>query len=184
MREWWTRWRTPELAVAVLALLSSGIGIVNRFAYDDVYIVEQNPLVHSLRAWYRLFAMPYWPGQMGGDGYRPLTMLAFRLEWAIGRGSPVVFHGTNILLYALASVLVFWLARRALPLAFAWLAAALFAVHPVHVEAVANVVGQSELLVACALLGATLLYVRDRQNGPLRPRTAIFITLLYAIACF
>jgi hypothetical protein len=184
MRERWARWRAPDLAIALLALVSSGIGIVNRFAYDDVYVVEQNPIVHSLRASYRLFAMHYWPMDWGGDGYRPLTILAFRLEWAIGHGSPVIFHGTNILLYALTSLLVFWLARRVLPTAFAWLTAALFAVHPVHVEAVANVVGQSELLVACALIAATLLYVRDRQTGALRPRTAMLVALLYAIACF
>ena len=52
----------------------------------------------------------------------------------------------------------------------AWIAAALFAVHPVHVEAVANVVGQAELLVAATLISATFLYVRDRQCGVLRSR--------------
>ena len=57
----------------------------------------------------------------------------------------------------------------------AWVAAALFAVHPVHVEAVANVVGQSELLVAVGVLGATILYLRDRREGPLRARTAVAI---------
>jgi protein O-mannosyl-transferase len=184
MTERWTRWRTPEVMIALLALVSSGLGVLNRFAYDDVYVIEQNPIVHTLRASYRLFAMPYWPIQWGGDGYRPLTMLAFRLEWAIGHGAPVVFHAANILLYIVTSVLVFWLARRLLPLTFAWLAAALFAVHPVHVEAVANVVGQSELLVACALVGATLIYLRERQRGQLRPWGAVAIAFLYAVACF
>lgn len=184
MRARWARWRVPEIAIALLALVSSGIGIVNRFAYDDVYVIEQNPIVHTLRASYRLFAMPYWPIQWGGDGYRPLTILAFRLEWAIGHGSPAAFHAANILLYVLTSMLVFWLACRMLPSAFAWLTAALFAVHPVHVEAVANVVGQSELLVACALLGATLIYLRERQRGRLRPWSALSIVFLYAVACF
>ncbi len=174
----------PEIAIVLLALASSGIGIVNRFAYDDVYVVEQNAVVHTLHSWWRLFTIPYWPIEWGGDGYRPLTMLAFRLEWALGHGKPFVFHAANILLYAVASLLVLWIARRMLPSAAAWIAAALFAVHPVHVEAVANVVGQSELLVACALLAATLIYLRDRQNGALRPGSAAAIGVLYAIACF
>ena len=58
-----------------------------------------------------------------------------------------------------------------LPLRAAWLAAALFAVHPVHVEAVANVVGQSELLVACALLcGDGRSICATGMPVPLRPR--------------
>jgi hypothetical protein len=178
------RWRLPEIAIALLALASSGIGIVNRFAYDDRYVIEGNTLVHSLHAWWRGFAMSYWGQEWGGDGYRPITILAFRLEWAIGHGAPQVFHAANILLYVVASVLVFALARQVLPLQAAWLAAALFAVHPVHVEAVANVVGQSELLVACAFLGATILYLRDRMHGDLRPRTAALVALLYAVGCF
>src|SRR5262249_24103169 len=131
-----------------------------------------------------VFASSYWPRDWGGDGYRPLTVLAFKIEYALGHGSPVVFHAANIALYALASVLVFQLARRLLPLWAAWTTAALFAVHPVHGEAVANVVGQSELLVGITLLAATSLYLRDRLRGPLRPVTAAQLFALYAVACF
>jgi len=177
------RW-IPDVAVALLALVSSGIGIVNRFAYDDRYVVELNPLVHSLHAWWRGFGMSYWGKEWGGDGYRPITILAFRIEWAIGHGSPIAFHAANILLYVLASVLVFALARKILPQPAAWLAAAFFAVHPVHVEAVANVVGQSELLVACAVLGAIVIYLNDRLRGPLRPRSAVLVASLYTLGCF
>jgi hypothetical protein len=64
--------------------------------------------------------------------------------------------------------------------------AALFAVHPVHVEAVANSVGQSELLVAAFMIPAVTLYLRDRMRdgGILAPRTIATIMLLYAGACF
>jgi protein O-mannosyl-transferase len=178
------RWRVSEIAIALLALASSGVGILNQFAYDDRYVVETNALVHSLHAWWRGFAMSYWGAEWGGDGYRPITILAFRVEWAIGHGAPWVFHLANILLYVVASLLVFALARKLLPLPVAWLTAALFAVHPVHVEAVANVVGQSELLVACAFLGATVIYVRDRMRGELLPGNAVLVAILYAVACF
>lgn len=176
------RWRS--WLVALLALASSVVGIKNWFTFDDRYIVELNPVMRHLGDWYRVFVSSYWPKEWGGDGYRPLTILAFKIEWAIGRGIPAIFHGTNILLYVVASLLVFWLARRLLPTWAAWVAAAAFAVHPVHVEAVANIVGQSELLVAVVTIAAVLLYVRDRLAGALRPTTAAWITLLYAIACF
>ncbi|HTE43682.1 MAG TPA: hypothetical protein VK636_00450 [Gemmatimonadaceae bacterium] len=182
MNSRWIRWAGPT--VALLALASSAIGVVNWFTYDDRYIVELNPATRNLHAWWRAFQTSYWPKDWGGDGYRPLTILAFKIEGAIGGGIPVVHHAVNILLYAAVSVLVFLLARRALPSWAAWITAALFAVHPVHVEAVANVVGQSELFVAVALIAATVLYIRDRQAGELRTSTALGVTALYAIGCF
>jgi len=176
--------RAAAPSVALLAIASSAIGILNGFTYDDVYVVEQNPLMKYLHGWWRVFHLSYWPKSAGGDGYRPLTILAFRVEAMLGHLNPMVFHAVNIALYALAAWLVFLVARRLLPLWAAWLTAALFAVHPVHVEAVANVVGQSELWVAVALLGSTALYLRDRMAGPLRTSTALQILLLYAVACF
>ena len=170
--------------VALLALAASLPGLMNRFTYDDRFIIELNPVMKSLHGWWRGFGEAYWPKIWGGDGYRPLTILAFKVEWAIGHGSPVAFHVVNIALYALVSVFVFFLARRMLPMWAAWIVGALFAVHPVHVEAVANIVGQSELLVAAVLLGAMLLYLRDRQRGLLRVGTLGGIVALYAIGLF
>jgi hypothetical protein len=98
----------------------------------------------------------------------------------------MAIHVVNVALYALSAVLAFYLVRRILPEWCAWVVAALFAVHPVHVEAVANGVGQSELLVAVFMLPAATLYLRDRMRdgGALAPRTIAVILLLYAAACF
>ena len=178
----WSRWASPF--IAVLALASSAVGIVNRFTYDDRYIIELNPVMRSLHGWWRVFQESYWPKDWGGDGYRPLTMLAFKLQSAVSGRNPVPFHAVNIALYVAVCVLVFGLSKRFLPVWAAWITAALFAVHPVHVEAVANVVGQAELIVAAALISATILYVRDRQSGSLQLRTVAIIAVLYAIACF
>ena len=174
-----------SIAVALLAIASSIIGIVNHFTYDDRYIVELNRFVRGgLHQWWRVFATPYWPKDWGGDGYRPLTILMFKLEAAMGHGSPLPYHAMNIALYAAISVLVLLLARRLLPGWAAFTVAAFFAVHPVHVEAVGNVVGQSELLVALCAIPALLLYLRDRERGALAPPTMAAMLLLYAVACF
>ncbi|HEX4682277.1 MAG TPA: hypothetical protein VH277_06200 [Gemmatimonadaceae bacterium] len=184
--------RRSALAIALLAVASSLVGIVNRFTYDDRYIVELNPFVHGMHQWWKVFGRSYWPKDWGGDGYRPLTILMFKIESVIGNGSPMPYHAANILLYALVSLMVLFLARRLLPAWAAWVVAALFAVHPVHVEAVANVVGQSELLVALFMLPAVLLYIREREratrgeagNATLAPRAMLAIVALYAAACF
>jgi hypothetical protein len=178
-------WFAP-ISLALLAIAASASSIVNEFTYDDRPVILDNPFMHDLHGWWRVFARSYWPQDWGGDGYRPLTSLAFKLEFALSGGNPVVVHGANIVLYALCAVFAFYLARRVLPEWCAWVVAALFAVHPVHVEAVANGVGQSELLVAAFMVPAVTLYLRDRMRdgGVLAPRTIAAILLLYAGACF
>jgi len=160
-----TRWWLLAAALLVLVFVSSGIGIRNDFTYDDVYIIQKNGSVHTLQSWWHVFARSYWPRAGGSDGYRPLTILAFTIEWVVGRGSPWIFHAMNIVLYGAVTVAVFWLAAMLLPLGAAWIVAALFAVHPVHVEAVANIVGQSELWVALLLLLAVGIYAKRRLTG-------------------
>ena len=98
--------------------------------------------------------------------YRPVTMLSLALDRAVGGGAAWPFHLTNVLLHALASALLFRLLRRLG--VEAWLAlagAALFAVHPVHVESVAFVSGRTDLLAANFVFGAALLWLRDRGEG-------------------
>ena len=57
-----TRWsRLAAPSIALLALVSSIVGIVNGFTYDDRYIVEMNPAMRTLAHWWRVFATSYWP---------------------------------------------------------------------------------------------------------------------------
>ena len=116
--------------------------------------------------------------------YRPLTSVSLALQWAAGDGSPLAFRLVSYALYALTCVAVFRLARTQLPLAVAVASAALFAVHPVHVEAVALGVNQNELwvgLIACVMV---MVYLRDRaRGGPVSPRALWQLCLLYLTAC-
>jgi len=177
-RTWWLL----AIAIAVLALAASASSLGNGFTYDDVYLIQRPPRLHTMDGWWRDFAHTYWPEDAGGDGYRPLTILAFRLEWALGGGSPMPFHAVNIALHVAGAVAVFWLGCAVLPLAAAWIAAALYAVHPVHVEAIANVVGQSELAVAFLLTLATAIYLHGRLAGPVSRARWAGIFALYGAA--
>lgn len=180
-----TAWWAFALAVAGLALAASWSSIGNGFAYDDIYVIVNDPArMHNLTRWWEEFARTYWlsEGRAPGDGYRPLTILAFRAQWVIGGGDPMVYHATSIAVHAVTAVAVFWLACGVLPVAAAWVAAALYAVHPVHVEAVANVVGQSELVVALLVVIAMALFVHGRAAGPLTWKRWLAIGSLYAAA--
>jgi protein O-mannosyl-transferase len=87
-----------------------------------------------------------------------------------------VFHVVNIALYAAVSASVYALARRLVSPGAALIAGLLFAVDPVHVEVVANCIGQSELLAALAVIAATLVYLDHRETA----RGRWTIALLYA----
>ncbi|MEP6574289.1 MAG: hypothetical protein ABJD11_16425 [Gemmatimonadota bacterium] len=178
-----TRWLTA--AVAGLAAGSSFTSLRNGFALDDIPIILRNPAVHVLSAPWAYFTTTYWPADAGPALYRPLTVLGFALQWAAGDGAPLPFHLASIVLYAAAALAIFWLARQLLPPIAAFGAAALFAVHPVHVEAVANVVGQPEIIVGLLIPLALGWYLRARNAGPLGARDIVGIGSLYAVAlCF
>ena len=165
-----TRLDLQHLAVpliVVLALAASASSLGNGYAYDDSWIISTNTRVHSLHHWWNFFGQSYWPPSYQQALYRPLTILAFAIEWAIAGGKPWPFHVANVLLYVACCLLLYRFARLLLPAFAAWVVAALFAVHPVHVEAVGNSVGQAELWVAAIFLAAMSRYVTWRREGPL-----------------
>ena len=173
-------WIAPTL-VALLALAACITSLGHDFTFDDRYIVFLNQRVHTLHGWWRLFGDTYWPKAIGGDGYRPLVTSLFALEWVAGGGAPWVFHLVNIVLAMCAALAVYWCALAMLPAVAAFVAAALFAVHPVHVEVTGNVVGQSELLVATFLCLAIGVYVRARSRGAPTPRELATVVGLYVL---
>ena len=132
--------------VAVCAVVVYLGALWNRFALDDVPIVVLNPLVAHPSGLWRAFAAPYWPPDFGGHMYRPLVIASFAIDRLVD--GAVWYHAVNLSWHAGAAVAVAALARRWLDPAGALVAGLLFAVHPVHVEAVANLVGRAELMAA------------------------------------
>ncbi|NOT09019.1 MAG: hypothetical protein HOP28_12540 [Gemmatimonadales bacterium] len=167
--------KRSAFALTLLALLPALLSLANGFVYDDVPVILENPLVTQIAESGRIWRSSYWPA---GMLYRPLTIQVMALEWWIGGGRALVFHALNVVLLVSATLLLFRLARRMLPPAAAFAAAALFAVHPVHAEVVGNVIGQSELLVAVLALIAVERYVVWRAAGMLTVAQMAALALL------
>jgi hypothetical protein len=150
----------PPALVGLAALAVYAHTVSFQFVYDDIYVIVKNPRLHSLGNWAEILASPWWPRGL----YRPFTSLTFAANWSLSPGEPYGFHLVNVLCHAVAAILVWALAHRLLPAALAGAGALasglVFAVHPVHVEAVANVVGRAEILATVFVLAATLLYLR------------------------
>jgi Tfp pilus assembly protein PilF len=171
------------LAAALVALLVYLPSLGNRFALDDSPIIENNPAAQSVSAAVRAFGEPYWPERHMAGLWRPLTILSFAADWQLTGGSTVMLHGTNVVLHAGATALLVPVLAAYVTIGAALAGAVLFAVHPVHVEAVANLVGRSEMLVAGFLFAALLVgrAVRDRRAAGVPAGGRELLLLLFVV---
>jgi protein O-mannosyl-transferase len=175
--------RTFAVCVAVIAAAVYANSVMNGFALDDVYIVQMNGRVHDLTSFARIWLTPYWPFLGHELGlYRPLTIFLFAVQWSLGDGAPWVFHVTNIALHALVTTLAFLLLQRFTTSTAAFVGALVFAVHPVHTEAVANVVGQAELVAAAAIMAACLVHAGRPDGTRISWARRLALTVLFLVA--
>jgi protein O-mannosyl-transferase len=153
-------WRVALLLA--VATLVYGNSLLNSFTYDDEAYILNNPVVKTLSL-HGLFQ----PNR-ASNLLRPVTFASFGLNWAIAGVHAFSYHLFNVLGHAVVVLLLYLVlcmllesVPRATTIAFA--AALLFAVHPIHTEAVASITGRSELLAAGFLLSAWLLHLHDRR---------------------
>lgn len=156
----------PPVHSAVWLLLAAFLlpnlgALVCGFVLDDLPLIVENEKLHSLRNLRQIWTSGYWPDRGGLFAYRPVAQTLWVALWSVGHGRPLAFHVLGVAL-GLAVVLLlhrFLLAVKTPPRT-AFIAALLFALFPIHVEATTSVVGSAELLAAAFGLGALLLYYR------------------------
>jgi len=164
-RHWTERRRTVSLVavVAVLAVVPYLNGLNGDFTFDDVGVIRDNPMIQRSSP-LRLFVDPYYPGAL----YRPVTMLSYAANARLGGGT-FGYHVVNVALHALVSVGVLALAGVFLSsTAGAFATAAIFAVHPIHTEAVSSIVGRAELLAALLVIVALIGVARQASASGCR----------------
>ena len=138
------------------------------YVMDDDINLQANPTLYSVDGLRQMWFEPDSVQQ-----YYPLMHTMFWVESRLWGFDPRGYHAVNIVLHALNVLLVWWLlARLAVP--GAWLAAALFAVHPVEVESVAWAVERKNVLSLAFALGSLLAYLRfdSPEAQPSQPPAA------------
>lgn len=167
--------RVLLVLLVVASILPFINGLSGDFVFDDEWLVAEHPAVQGPFNLGRILTAQYWGEVQGALLWRPATTLSFAIDRAIG-GGVVWFHLVNVLLHAAVTVswfgLILRLSKRRY-LAFA--AAILFAVHPIHTEAVTWIAGRAELLAAFFSLAAIYLGTDPR---PLRRWLVIPLVLL------
>ena len=123
------------VVVAYIPALKAG------FVWDDDGVLN-NPLLKNARGLLNIWTKPHLIPQ---GHFWPLVYTTFWVEYQIWGTSPFGYHSSNVLLHGLCAFFFFLLLRR-LKLPGAWLAAAVFALHPVHTESVAWIMERKNVL--------------------------------------
>ncbi|HET6348385.1 MAG TPA: tetratricopeptide repeat protein [Candidatus Krumholzibacteria bacterium] len=144
--------------VLVIALLVAAAAVAYFPAFDAGYnfddrpLLQNNPQVKSLKNVPHFFAskdarVSWTRGNLKNDTYRPLQSVSFALSYSLWGDRPAMFHRENILLHAVNGVLLYFLLIALLDsTGAALLAALLFVIHPVQVEAVTYLSERASLL--------------------------------------
>jgi len=145
--------RSESVLVALLilvVLLCYGNTLANGFVYDDQQQILQNPYIRNWHFLPQIFGTTVWSfvGQAGTTNYyRPLMTFSYLFLWQIFGPLPTGFHLFNVVMHMAVVVMVFFVGRRLfLDYRVAWIAALLFAIHPVHTEAVTWIAALPDLL--------------------------------------
>ncbi len=142
--------------LVLLAILAYFPAFCGGFVWDD-WILVTEPLIRRLDGVVSIWLAP---SELKHEHhYWPVTYTSFWLEHRLWGLHPAGYHAVNIVLHALNSVLAWRLLVR-LEVPCAWFAAAVFAVHPVHVESVAWIIERKDLLSALFYLGAVHVWLR------------------------
>ena len=168
---------TSVLILAFLVAASYFPVVWAGFVWDDEIIRR----IDSIRGWSGIWDLWFSPSAVyhgsGEDHYWPLTYTTFWIEHKLWGFAPLGYHALNLLLHFVNTVLLWRLLSR-LRVPGAFFAAALFAVHPLHVESVAWVIARKDLLSAFFYLTAVLMWLRYAEAP--RPHRYVAVLLLFA----
>jgi len=156
--------RATAALIVVLALASYASAFDAGFVWDDRPVVLEDARVRGSAPWSTILTRPYGSSVALDPLWRPVVVLSYALDHAIWGPSPVGFHATSLAIHV-AACLALWLALRQLvprDPAVPALAALLFSVHPVHVEAVTWISGRSDALGGLFAALAILSWSRAR----------------------
>ncbi|MFQ5505091.1 MAG: hypothetical protein ACE5F1_09885, partial [Planctomycetota bacterium] len=171
----------------------------NHFALDDGLVAKAwldadrpNPMIRELQPLGAYFRSNYWAGRgMASPLYRPVTILSYAWTHRLFDGQSIgaeafPHHLINVLLHMLAVWLVYRLLRAvSCPRALSVIGALVFALHAIHSEVVATIVGRAELLGFCFGAGALLFGVRglERSWPKALPRFVAAALLFFLAFC-
>jgi len=180
----------PQAILFILTLLIYANTLTNEYALDDAIVITENNFVkQGLEGIDDILSTESFTGFFGfdkqlvaGGRYRPLSIATFALEHEFFGQNPFISHLINILLYAFVVVLIFQVLQKSSRVATeaAFIIALLYALHPIHTEAIANTKGRDEILAFLFVLLAAKWLFYSKKNK-LLVYTAAAISMFLAM---
>ncbi len=138
------------------------------FLWDDIICIRDNPVMRAANGVWQIWTQP-----MVSPQVYPLVFTSYWVEFQLWGLNPLGYHIVNLVLHLLNTVLLFAILRRwAVPAA--WLAAGLFALHPVHVESVAWIAERKDTLSMFFYLLSMFVWLRFLEQPAGRPRLGLY----------
>ncbi len=158
----------------LIVLVYSGMP-AEELTFDNSYVIGEDVRLRNYEfdALGKIFGKDYWWPSLQSNLYRPFTTLGFWVEYCIlGYGTtPLGYQAANALLHWANVLLLFFLAHKfGISRRGALFAAIIYAVHPIATEAVANIVGRSDLLATVGVLGGLICYFNALEQSDPRRR--------------
>ena len=161
-------WR-GGIGILLLCLVCYANSFEGSFHYDDFHSLVENPGVRSPSNIPRFFADPgFFSGDEGKRMYRPLLLMTYAFNYAVGGYGVWGYHLFNLGLHFLCSLLTWRLGRRLVGEKEGLLAGLVFAVHPLAAEPVNYISSRSESLAAVFFLGTFLLHLKGEKREGFR----------------
>ncbi len=169
------------LILAVVAAVPYLSSLKGEFVFDDIPLLQADPFYQADHSFLDCWKRDYWMEPMAQGLYRPLTTFSYWLNFKIcGLYSPA-FRTVNLLLNIFAVIIVFFLAlnlktgRKA-----AFLCAAVFALHPLHTEAVIPAFGRGEVLCGLFIFLGLLFHIKSVK----KPFMSVLTAICFILACW
>lgn len=160
------------------------------FVLDDQIFILENPSIRSAE-----LSLPAMGNVIAGAANRPLPFISFFVDWYRSGGNPEVFYRTNVVIHLVNALLVFFLASQFFLISghqasvgastLGLVAAGLWTVHPIHMNAVAYICQRMTEMAALFVFASLYCYLRARTDSSMGRKLVYFgcAALLWLVAC-
>lgn len=168
---------TVIACVTALSALCFGQALLTPFVWDDMELIVKNPQLGRAEGALNVWRPSYWRESLSPEDYRPFEMWSYSLDHLFWKKNPFGYHLSNLLLHIFNCIALYLLvlllcrSRRT-----ATVCCILFALHPMHSEAVIWAQNRSELLSLSLMLVSLIAFIRYTMGGS-RPGISLALSL-------
>lgn len=153
--------------IAIIIIVISILYFQSNF--NQLIFLDDDTLVYNKFAGMSLnekITLSFTSNYLGGHYYRPITLMSFVMDSILGGQSYFIYHFTNFIIHLITSVLIFLIIKNfGYSLLNSFIIALLFALNPIHINAVGWIAGRGDLLAAFFSTAALLIYLKFiKQN--------------------